>query len=387
MTKNIPKKLRRQEWKKCFRCGDPNHLIEECTKPSRDKNKKAFVGGSWNDSGEKDDEKATDETCLMAHTSSEICLGIDLEPDECIKDRECSKNMTGNRNLFLTYRAYDRGNVVFGGNLRESLNVTFNETPLPSKTSPLVDGDLDEEEAIKVIEKKNVENDIEDETIEVDEIVNIKMFSNIVVSKKQTALAISTTESEYIRSGKTCQQALWIKQALIDYDIRLDDVSIMCNNKGATDLSKNQYNTRGQNTSKFATISFGKMSKKEIFPSKRSHLEITSPTFSLNLLNANRSIFFTQKDYGTKRGRPSTSVSSLSSFDHPSSSHHIDDDNDEGKGYCVLVPTFCLLRFDFAFCLIEDTFHFAKERLCPIQNFITFCLKSRLRFDSSQVAF
>ncbi|GJW78451.1 hypothetical protein Tco_0140133, partial [Tanacetum coccineum] len=56
---------------------------------------------------------------------------------------------------------------------------------------------------------------------------------------KQTALAISTTEAEYISAEKACQQALWMKQALIDYDIRLDDVSIMCDNKGAINLSKN----------------------------------------------------------------------------------------------------------------------------------------------------
>ncbi|GJZ73420.1 copia protein [Tanacetum coccineum] len=58
-------------------------------------------------------------------------------------------------------------------------------------------------------------------------------------SKKQTALAISTTEAEYVSAGKACQQALWMKQALIDYDIRLDDVPIMCDNKGAINLSKN----------------------------------------------------------------------------------------------------------------------------------------------------
>ncbi|GKE48238.1 hypothetical protein Tco_1479496, partial [Tanacetum coccineum] len=45
-------------------------------------------------------------------------------------------------------------------------------------------------------------------------------------SKKQTDLAISTTEAEYISAGKTCQQVLWMKQALIDYDIRVDDVPI-----------------------------------------------------------------------------------------------------------------------------------------------------------------
>ncbi|GJU09908.1 retrovirus-related pol polyprotein from transposon TNT 1-94 [Tanacetum coccineum] len=58
-------------------------------------------------------------------------------------------------------------------------------------------------------------------------------------SKKQTILAISTAEAEYISAEKACQQALWMKQALIDYDIRLDDVPTMCDNKGTIDLSKN----------------------------------------------------------------------------------------------------------------------------------------------------
>ncbi|GKA39415.1 zf-CCHC domain-containing protein [Tanacetum coccineum] len=51
--------------RKCFRCGDLNHLIRECPKPPKDKNQRAFVGGSWNDSGEEDDEKVKDETCLV----------------------------------------------------------------------------------------------------------------------------------------------------------------------------------------------------------------------------------------------------------------------------------------------------------------------------------
>ncbi|GJR45350.1 copia protein [Tanacetum coccineum] len=46
-------------------------------------------------------------------------------------------------------------------------------------------------------------------------------------SKNQTALAISTTEAEYESVGKACQQALWMKQALIDYDVRLDDSRYM----------------------------------------------------------------------------------------------------------------------------------------------------------------
>ncbi|GKE27173.1 zf-CCHC domain-containing protein, partial [Tanacetum coccineum] len=31
--------------RKCFRCGDPNHLIDDCPKPPRNKDQKAFVGG------------------------------------------------------------------------------------------------------------------------------------------------------------------------------------------------------------------------------------------------------------------------------------------------------------------------------------------------------
>ncbi|GJX28904.1 hypothetical protein Tco_0236983 [Tanacetum coccineum] len=75
---------------------------ESSTSGSKDEEYVETSKGSWSDSGEEDDEKAKDETCLMAHSSSEICLGIDLEPDKWIKDSGCSKHMTGNRKLFST---------------------------------------------------------------------------------------------------------------------------------------------------------------------------------------------------------------------------------------------------------------------------------------------
>ncbi|GJZ46628.1 zf-CCHC domain-containing protein [Tanacetum coccineum] len=279
--------------RKCFRCGDPNHLIGECLKPPKDKNQRAFVGGSWSDSGEEDDEKVKDEACLVSQASNEICsdssyfsdenssiddftldngydklckmslkiitknkklkvnrnslenelselkiklstleknkgvdlecfgfnsceastsktkeikfvksqketssggsppnilggpykfrrpkeikgppvcspdseksvslqksilgprpkhiminnvkipvdsdneicLGVDLEPNEWIKDSRCSKQMTSNRKLFSTYKAYNKGNVIFGSNLHGQIcdnkcRVTFSE--------------------------------------------------------------------------------------------------------------------------------------------------------------------------------------------------------------------------------------------------------------------
>ncbi|GKA56701.1 zf-CCHC domain-containing protein [Tanacetum coccineum] len=68
--------------RKCFRCGDPNHLIGECTKPPKDKNQRAFVGGYWSDNGEEDDEKVKDKTCLVAQASSEVCSESSYFSDE-----------------------------------------------------------------------------------------------------------------------------------------------------------------------------------------------------------------------------------------------------------------------------------------------------------------
>ncbi|GJX22062.1 hypothetical protein Tco_0226507 [Tanacetum coccineum] len=147
--------------------------------------------------------------------------------------------------------------------VEESLNVTFDEIPLPTKLSQLVDDDVGEEEAIE--RKVKVDNNnVEVESIEVDKYIKemLKKFgledskptktlmsTEIKLTKddkadsmdctKHRALAVSMTEAEYTSAGKACQQALWMKQALIDYDIRLDDVPIMCDNKGAIDLSKN----------------------------------------------------------------------------------------------------------------------------------------------------
>ncbi|GJW46765.1 zf-CCHC domain-containing protein [Tanacetum coccineum] len=57
--------------RKCFKCGDLNHLIGECPKLSRNYNQRAFVGGSWNDSDEEGEEKTKDEKYLMAKASNE----------------------------------------------------------------------------------------------------------------------------------------------------------------------------------------------------------------------------------------------------------------------------------------------------------------------------
>nr|GEZ64264.1 copia protein [Tanacetum cinerariifolium] len=169
---------------KCFRCGDPNHLIEECPKSPRSNNQRAFIGGAWSDSGEDEEEKAKDETCLVAQFDPKSYEGV-----------------------FLGYSQNSKAYIILNKQtmkVKEFLNVTFDETLPPPKTSPLEDDDLVEEQPIET----------------------------------QAALAIFTIEAEYVSAGKACQQAMWKKQALVDYGISLDDIHIMCDNKGAIDLSK-----------------------------------------------------------------------------------------------------------------------------------------------------
>ncbi|GJS50963.1 hypothetical protein Tco_0624325 [Tanacetum coccineum] len=62
--------------------------------------------------------------------------------------------------------------------VKESLNVKFDESPPPTKLSPMVDDDVGEEEAIKNNTKVVNNNNEEDESIEVVKIFNIKESTN-----------------------------------------------------------------------------------------------------------------------------------------------------------------------------------------------------------------
>ncbi|GJW33736.1 hypothetical protein Tco_0053768 [Tanacetum coccineum] len=68
--------------RKYFRCGDPNHLIGDCPKPSRNKDQKAFIGGSWSDSENDTEDKTHNETCLMAQSSNEVTLNSSYYSDD-----------------------------------------------------------------------------------------------------------------------------------------------------------------------------------------------------------------------------------------------------------------------------------------------------------------
>ncbi|GKA37485.1 copia protein [Tanacetum coccineum] len=171
---------------------------------------------------DSEDDSKKEEICLMALDDNEVRLKVKLKPDEWIKYSGCSRHMTGNKDLFSSYKTIDGDNVVFGGNTKSKIvrKGTGVETIIYANS----------DHAGYYIDRKSISG--------------VCTFMGCCLtlwfSKKQTALAVSTIESQdNFITEKACQQALWMKQALIDYDINLDNIPVLCDNKGAIDLSKN----------------------------------------------------------------------------------------------------------------------------------------------------
>nr|GEV28926.1 RNA-directed DNA polymerase, eukaryota, reverse transcriptase zinc-binding domain protein [Tanacetum cinerariifolium] len=219
--------------RKCFRCGDPNHLIEECPKRSsineitKDgkvigrgiKKKRLYVMKLGNKPKDQNFLATIDENSMLWHrrlghanmhliqslASKELFRNLpkfkfDQYFCDACKIRKQAHTSHKAKNIVSTtrylellhmdlfgpsaVRSYRENSYTlvivddYSRNIKESLNVTFDETPPPSNTSPLVDDDLNEEEAIKITKKKNLEKDIEDETLKIDEKVNIKESRN-----------------------------------------------------------------------------------------------------------------------------------------------------------------------------------------------------------------
>ncbi|GJR08837.1 hypothetical protein Tco_0791489 [Tanacetum coccineum] len=83
--------------------------------------------------------------------------------------------------VFLGYSQNSKAYIILNKHrtkVEESLNVTFDESPPPTKLSPLVDDDVGEEEAIRNNTKVVNNNNEEDEWTEVDKVINIKESKN-----------------------------------------------------------------------------------------------------------------------------------------------------------------------------------------------------------------
>ncbi|GJT72857.1 retrovirus-related pol polyprotein from transposon TNT 1-94 [Tanacetum coccineum] len=151
--------------------------------------------------------------------------------------------------------------------IKELLNVTFDETPPPSKTSPLMDDDLDEVKAIRITEKKNLQNDIKDETLEIDEVVNIKEsrnhpLENVIGNLNQRTLRL-------VAQGYNQQEG-------IDYDetyapvARLESIRILLAYACALDFKLFQMDVKSAFLNNFINEEVGGYNRKNgVFQSER----------------------------------------------------------------------------------------------------------------------
>jgi hypothetical protein len=58
-------------------------------------------------------------------------------------------------------------------------------------------------------------------------------------SKKQTFVALSTAEAEYVAAGQYCAQLLWMSQTLRDFGYNLSKVPLLCDNESAIRMADN----------------------------------------------------------------------------------------------------------------------------------------------------
>jgi hypothetical protein len=58
-------------------------------------------------------------------------------------------------------------------------------------------------------------------------------------SKKQTFIALSTAEVEYVVAGQCCAQLLWMRQTLRDFGYNMSKVPLLCDNESAIRLADN----------------------------------------------------------------------------------------------------------------------------------------------------
>ncbi|GKA63880.1 reverse transcriptase domain-containing protein [Tanacetum coccineum] len=79
----------KKEERRCFKCGDPNHFISDCPK-NVSGDQKAFVVGSWSDSG---DDSKKEEICLMASPQTSSNEQHRLSDDSAEKGKELEINV------------------------------------------------------------------------------------------------------------------------------------------------------------------------------------------------------------------------------------------------------------------------------------------------------
>ncbi|GJW60466.1 retrovirus-related pol polyprotein from transposon TNT 1-94 [Tanacetum coccineum] len=112
--------------------------------------------------------------------------------------------------VFLGYSQNSKAYIILNKQttkVEESLNVTFDETPHSPKTSPLEDDDLVEEKAIEVNKTRPLGKDLEDKSLENNEIINIKEskshpLENVIGNLNQRTLRSQALDKRIAKAVK-----------------------------------------------------------------------------------------------------------------------------------------------------------------------------------------
>lgn len=103
---------KKRQQRKCFFCGDPNHMISDCLKR---KGEKAYIGGAWDDEEVEAQEEEAQEKCLMAFEDSLDTHGIwcdDEHEETCLVGQDDDKVQTSpsidNTKPFISRNEFER---------------------------------------------------------------------------------------------------------------------------------------------------------------------------------------------------------------------------------------------------------------------------------------
>jgi hypothetical protein len=82
-------------------------------------------------------------------------------------------------------------------------------------------------------------------------------------SKKQSSIAQSTIEAEYVATASCCSQILWVVHPLRDFGLSFERVSLMCDNTSAICVAKTQSFTKEWDTLRGDTTFWEVMLRRE----------------------------------------------------------------------------------------------------------------------------
>ncbi|GJX40050.1 hypothetical protein Tco_0255040 [Tanacetum coccineum] len=207
------------------------------------KRKEKRSEGCWSESEEDDDSKK-DEICLMAHDTNEKRLErLEKNKEISVECKSCIDLRTKIDSLSLKLAKFENSSH-FLQEMIENQRLQKDKKGLgftddKASTSEVKTGKIGTGVETIVYADSDHAGDYVDRKSTSDVCIFMGCCLTSWFSKKQISLAISTTEAKYVSAGKACQQALWMKQALVDYDIKLNDIPVLYDNKGAIDLSKN----------------------------------------------------------------------------------------------------------------------------------------------------